>query len=145
MIFMKKWKNIRPVGLWRGTHEIYSRRFPEGSKKRKSNNDDKHDHGQKKRRPSTLCWGEKKRMPKTHFGYPRPLRTSSEAPLLCFWLKHTSESATLTLHSRNSYNDLKTWKCMFFRVSRLSFSFILWQCLYHDMGGDQTKIHSSYS
>ena len=31
--------------------------FPRGSKKRKSNNDDKHDHGREKRRPSTLCWG----------------------------------------------------------------------------------------
>ena len=29
--------------------------FPRGSKKRKSNYDDKHDHGQEKRRPSTLC------------------------------------------------------------------------------------------
>ena len=27
--------------------------FPTGSKKRESNNDDKHDHGQEKRRPST--------------------------------------------------------------------------------------------
>ena len=34
--------------------------FPRGSKKRKSNNDGKHDHGQEKRRPSTLCWGQKK-------------------------------------------------------------------------------------
>ena len=33
--------------------------FPRGSKKRKSNNDDKHDHGQEKRRLSTLCWGKK--------------------------------------------------------------------------------------
>ena len=32
--------------------------FPRRSKKRKSNNDDKHDHGQEKRRPSTLCWGK---------------------------------------------------------------------------------------
>ena len=31
-------------------HENYSSRFPKGSKKRKS----KHDHGQEKRRPSTL-------------------------------------------------------------------------------------------
>ena len=30
--------------------------FPRGSKKRKSNNDVKHGHGQEKRRPSTLCW-----------------------------------------------------------------------------------------
>ena len=30
-------------------------RFPEGSKKRKSNNDYKHGHGQEERRPSTLC------------------------------------------------------------------------------------------
>ena len=37
----------------------YSSRFPEGSQKRKSNNDDKHSHGQEKRRPSTLCWGKK--------------------------------------------------------------------------------------
>jgi hypothetical protein len=29
--------------------------FPRGSKKRKSNNDDKHGHGKEKRRPSTLC------------------------------------------------------------------------------------------
>ena len=28
--------------------------FPRGSKKRKSNNDDKHGHGQEKRRPTTL-------------------------------------------------------------------------------------------
>ena len=27
--------------------------FPRGSEKRKSNNDDKHDHGQEKNRPST--------------------------------------------------------------------------------------------
>ena len=33
----------------------YSSCFSEGSKKRKSNNDDKHEHGQEKRRPSTLC------------------------------------------------------------------------------------------
>ena len=37
----------------RGPHENYARRFPEGVQKRKSNNDDKHDHGQEKRRPST--------------------------------------------------------------------------------------------
>ena len=29
--------------------------FPRGSKKRKSNNDDKYDQGKEKRRPSTLC------------------------------------------------------------------------------------------
>ena len=29
--------------------------FPRGYKKRKANNDDKHDHGQEKRRPLTLC------------------------------------------------------------------------------------------
>ena len=29
--------------------------FPRGPKKRKSNNDEKHYHGQEKRRPSTLC------------------------------------------------------------------------------------------
>ena len=34
--------------------------FPRGSKKRTSNNDDQHDHGQEKRRPSTLCRGKKK-------------------------------------------------------------------------------------
>ena len=28
--------------------------FPRGSKKRKSNNDHKHEHGQEKRRPTTL-------------------------------------------------------------------------------------------
>ena len=33
--------------------------FPRVSKKRGSNNDDKHDNGQEKRRPSTLCWGKK--------------------------------------------------------------------------------------
>ena len=33
--------------------------FPRGSKKKKSNNDDKHGHGQEKRRPSTLCLGKK--------------------------------------------------------------------------------------
>ena len=32
--------------------------FPRGSKKRKSNNDDKHGHGQDKRRPSTLWWAK---------------------------------------------------------------------------------------
>ena len=31
--------------------------FPRGSKKRKSNNDDEHDHGQEKRRPSTHVEG----------------------------------------------------------------------------------------
>ena len=31
--------------------------FPRGSKKRKSNNDDKHDHGQEKRRTSTYVEG----------------------------------------------------------------------------------------
>ena len=36
-------------------HENYSGHFPEGSKKSKSNTDDKHDHGQEKRRPSTVC------------------------------------------------------------------------------------------
>ena len=34
--------------------------FPRGSKKNKSKSDDKHDHGQEKRRPSTLCWGKNK-------------------------------------------------------------------------------------
>ena len=32
--------------------------FPGGSKKRQSNNDDKHGHGQEKRRPSTCVEGE---------------------------------------------------------------------------------------
>ena len=43
----------------------YRGRFPRGSKKKKSNNDDKHGHGQEKRRPSTLCRGKKK-VSKTH-------------------------------------------------------------------------------
>ena len=33
--------------------------FPGDSKKRKSNNDNKHGHGHEKRIPSTLCWGKK--------------------------------------------------------------------------------------
>ena len=33
--------------------------FPRGSKKRETNNDDKHDHGQEIRRPSILCRREK--------------------------------------------------------------------------------------
>ena len=38
----------------------YSGRFPEGSHKRKSNNDDKHGHGkEKRRRPSTYAEGKK--------------------------------------------------------------------------------------
>ena len=36
---------------WKTTAAVFAR----GSQKRKSNNDDKHDHGQEKRRPSTLC------------------------------------------------------------------------------------------
>ena len=39
--------------------ENYSGRFPEGSKKRKPNNDDKHGHGQETRRPSTYVEGKK--------------------------------------------------------------------------------------
>ena len=35
--------------------ENYSGLSPDGATKRKSNNDDKHGNGQKKRRPSTLC------------------------------------------------------------------------------------------
>jgi hypothetical protein len=35
-------------------YENYSSRFPEGVQKEKSNNDDKHGHGQEKRRPTTL-------------------------------------------------------------------------------------------
>ena len=34
--------------------------FPRGSKKRKSNINDKHDHGQRKRKSPTLCWGKKR-------------------------------------------------------------------------------------
>ena len=34
--------------------------FPRGSKKRKYNNDDKHDNGQEKRRPATCVEGMKK-------------------------------------------------------------------------------------
>ena len=34
--------------------------FPRGSKKRKSKNDDKHDHGKEKMRPSTYVEGENK-------------------------------------------------------------------------------------
>ena len=37
--------NTVPGGLKRGPREKYNRRFPEGCKQRKSNNDDKHDHG----------------------------------------------------------------------------------------------------
>ena len=37
--------------------------FPTGFKKRKSNNDDKHDQGQAKRSSSTLCWGNKNYRP----------------------------------------------------------------------------------
>ena len=36
--------------------------FPGESKKSESNNDDKHIHGQVKRGPSTLCWGNKANM-----------------------------------------------------------------------------------
>ena len=42
--------------------------FPRGSKKRKSNNDDKHDHGQEKRRPSTLCGGKRPHVTRTPLG-----------------------------------------------------------------------------
>ena len=38
--------------------------FPGGSIKRKSNNDDKHGHGQEKRRPSTYVEGKKQRVEK---------------------------------------------------------------------------------
>ena len=34
--------------------------FPRGSKNRKSNNDDKHDYGQEKRRPLTYVEGKNK-------------------------------------------------------------------------------------
>ena len=56
---VKSQKNNLPGGLKRGPREKYNRRFSEGSKKRKTNNNDKLDHGQKKRRPSTLCLGKK--------------------------------------------------------------------------------------
>ena len=46
----------------RGPHEKNTKStatvFPRGSKKRKSNNDDKHGHGQEKRRPSTYVEGK---------------------------------------------------------------------------------------
>ena len=38
----------------RSAHKILAV-FPRGSKKRKSNDDGKNDHGQEIRRPSTLC------------------------------------------------------------------------------------------
>ena len=57
--YEKGQKNILPGGLTSGPREKYNRRFPRRSKKRKPNNDDKHDHGKKKRKPSTLCWGKK--------------------------------------------------------------------------------------
>ena len=43
-----------PYEKKRKTWENYSGRFTEGSKQRKPNNDDKHGHGQEKRRPTTL-------------------------------------------------------------------------------------------
>ena len=55
MTFMQKGKNTLPEGLKKGSaRKTTPAVFPRGSKKRKSNNDDKHDHGQEKRRPSTL-------------------------------------------------------------------------------------------
>ena len=62
MIFMKKAKKKPARGLTNGSLAKKYRKnkkttaavFPRGSKKRKSNNDDKHGHGQEKRRPSTL-------------------------------------------------------------------------------------------
>ena len=49
-------------GFFFNNHENYSNRFPEGfQKKRKFNNDDKHDHGQEKRRPLTLWDGHSTR------------------------------------------------------------------------------------
>ena len=39
--------------------------FPRGSKKRKSINDNKHDHGQEKRRPSTYLEGKIRRKGRT--------------------------------------------------------------------------------
>ena len=56
MVFMKKVKK-GPLRLMSNVvvTKIIVAVFPRGSKKRKSNNDDKHDYGQEKRRPSTLC------------------------------------------------------------------------------------------
>ena len=59
MMFKKNFKKYPAVVLKNGSSAKSTKTiaavFPRGSKKRKSNNDDKHDHGQEKRRPSTLC------------------------------------------------------------------------------------------
>ena len=63
---MENPKNKRTKGLKKGSSakkcEKYENNaktiaavFPRGSEKRKPNNDDKHGHGQEKRKPSTLC------------------------------------------------------------------------------------------
>jgi hypothetical protein len=57
--FYEKNINDLPSGLQKAsaakTTKTVAAVFPRGSKKRKSNNDDKHDYCQEKRRASTLC------------------------------------------------------------------------------------------
>ena len=58
--FYEKQKGALPGGAFKGVPKKKKTPFsPRGSKKKKSNNDDKHGHGQEKRRLSTLCWGKK--------------------------------------------------------------------------------------
>ena len=54
MNLINNFKKTLPGGLRRDP-KTTAAVFPRGSKKRKSKNDDKHGHGQDKRRPSTLC------------------------------------------------------------------------------------------
>ena len=59
MIFYHLYFLKRFVWWFQGKNdESDSSRFPESSKKTKSNNDDKHDHVQENRRPSTYVEGE---------------------------------------------------------------------------------------
>ena len=60
MIFIKKnSKKYSVRGLRNGSARTNAPAvFPRGSKKRKSTNDDKHDHGHEKGRPTTLSWGK---------------------------------------------------------------------------------------
>ena len=52
---LKKWFSANNYEKVRKNTKTIAAVFPRGSKKKKSNNDDKHGHGQEKRRPSTLC------------------------------------------------------------------------------------------
>ena len=63
MIFIQKSRKYPAKGLEKGSvgkkyvkaTEPIAAVFPRGSKNKEPNNDDKYDHGQEKRIPSTLC------------------------------------------------------------------------------------------